>query len=128
MNPRLIPSIVALALLAIAPAAVAQVQPGKNGTARFGDPTSNARIYQDYLFGVIKNVDKNELVLEKTKFGVDQTIKLDSKTKFIHDGKPSSLDNLKVGQDVYVQTKKEKKTGDMVAKKVVTGVAATLAE
>ena len=128
MNPRVIPSIVALTLLAIAPAAVAQVQPGRNGTARFGDPTSNAGIYKDYLFGVIKKVDKNELVLEKTKFGVDQTIKLDSKTKFIHDRKPSSLDNLKVGQDVYVQTKKEKKTGDMVAKKVVTGVAATPAE
>ncbi len=128
MNPRLIPSIVALTLLAIAPAAVAQVQPGRNGNARFGDPTLKAGIYQDYLFGVIKKVDKNELVLQKTKFGVDQTIKLDSKTKFIHDGKPSSLDNLKVGQDVYVQTKKEKKTGDMLAKKVVTGVAATLTE
>lgn len=120
MKFRLIPSIVALTLLA-SPPTFAQRQPGPNDNARFGNPTSTARALQDYIYGVIKKVDTGELILEKTKFGVDQTIKLEPKTKFIRDGKPSSLPELKLGDDVFVQTKKDKKTGDTVAKKVVSG-------
>ena len=112
--------------LVIAGSAPGQIrEPGKEGNARFGDPTSIARIYQDYLYGVIKKIDKDEMILEKTKFGIDKSIKLVSKTKFVHDGKPSALDQLKVGDKVWVQTKEEKKTGDLIAKKVVTGVMPT---
>ena len=112
--------------LVIAGSAPGQIrEPGNEGNARFGDPTSIARIYQDYLYGVIKKIDKDEMVLEKTKFGIDKSIKFVRKTKFIHDGKPSALDQLKVGDKVWVQTKEEKKTGDLIAKKVVTGVMPT---
>jgi hypothetical protein len=96
--------------------------PAKPETARFGDPTGIARKYQSYLYGVVKKIDKDEIVLEKTKFGVDTTIKLFPKTKYVSDGKPSSLGELNVGDQVYVDVKTDKKTGDMSAKKVVSGV------
>lgn len=99
-------------------------EPRKPQTARFGDPTTIARQLQDLFYGVIKGLDKNEMVLEKTKFGVDQTIKLKAKTKYIHDGEASTLDRLKVGDQVWLQIKNEKKTGDMIAEKVLSGVIA----
>jgi hypothetical protein len=99
--------------------------PIKTDNARFGDPTSIARVYQDYLYGVIKKIDKDEMVLEKTKFGVDQTLVLNSKTKYIRDGKPAAQDLLKVGDKVWVDVKTKKKTGEIIAKKVVTGVMPT---
>ena len=119
--------LILLSVLALAGTALGQDdrQPIKADTARFGDPTSIARAYQDFLYGVIKEIKKDELVLEKTKFGIDKSIKLVRKTKFIHDGKPSELDRLKVGDKVWVQTKEEKKTGEFVAKKVVTGMMPT---
>lgn len=125
MNFKFTSLIIALILLISAPAASAQRQPGPNDNARFGIPTATARPYQDYLYGVLKKFDKDAIVLGKTHFGVDQTIKLVPKTKFIRDGKESSLTALKVGEDVWVETKKDKKTGDMVAKKVLTGAQAT---
>ncbi len=102
-----------------------QQKPPKAETGRFGNPTSTARLYQDYIYGVVKKIDKNEIVLDKTASGVEEVFKLDAKTKFIYDGKPSSPDSLKVGENVYVEVKKDKKTGDRVAKKVVAGLAAT---
>jgi len=99
-------------------------QPGKPATGRFGDPSATARFFQDLFYGVVKGLDKSELVLEKNKFGVDQSIKLNDKTKFVHDGEPSTLDKLKVGDQVWIQIKKDKKSGEMIAKKVFTGVVA----
>jgi hypothetical protein len=91
-------------------------------TGRFGDASATARKYQDYLYGVIKEMKPEELVLTQTKFGVDQTFKLNKKTKYTLDGKRSSYDKLKVGDRVYIDVGKDKRTGDMIAKKVVTGV------
>jgi hypothetical protein len=91
-------------------------------TARFGNPTGIARKYQSYISGVIKKVDKNEIVLTKTRFGVDTPIKLEGKTKYIHNEKPGKLEDLKKGDLVFVDVKKNKKTGEMSAKKVVSGV------
>lgn len=106
------------------PLAAQTTLPPKPETARFGNPTTIARQLQDLFYGVIKALDKNEMVLEKTKFGVDQTIKLNAKTKYIHDGEASTLDRLKVGDQVWLQIKNEKKTGDMIAEKVLSGVIA----
>ncbi len=113
-----------LGLAMVAGSAVAQQPqtPTQPDTARFGNPTGIARKYQNFLYGVVKTVDQNEMVLEKTKFGIDQTFKFDRKTKFIHDGKPSARDKLKTGDKVWVDVHKEKKTGDLIAKKVVTGI------
>ena len=61
------------------------------------------------------------MVLTKTKAGVDQTFKFNKKTKFIRDGKGSSLEALKLGDDVWVEPKEDKKTGDLIARKVVSG-------
>ncbi len=124
---RLISLVGLLACVVAALPAAAQREPKKAQTARYGNPTSTARAFQDYLYGVIKKLDAKEMVLDKTVFGIDQTIKLEPKTKYIHDGKPSFFDQLKVGDQVYVETKKDKKTGDLLAKKVVTGVGATSA-
>ena len=99
--------------------------PPKPGTGRFGDPTGIARKYQSYLYGVIKKISKEELILEKTKFGVDTTIKLLPKTQYIYDQKSGTLDQLKVGDQVYVDVNTDKKTGDMSAKKVVSGIMST---
>ena len=102
--------------------AMAQEKVVKAGTARYGDPNSMARKYQNLLSGVIKAVDANGMVLEKTKAGIDQTFKFLPKTKFIHDNKPSAREDLKVGDQVLVDVHEDKKTGDLYAKKVVTGI------
>jgi hypothetical protein len=111
-----------LGVLLIAVPGGAQREPIKPKTGRYGDPSSIARKYQDYLYGVIKTIDANEMVLTKTKFGIDETFKFDRKTKFIHDGKTSTRERLKPGDEVWVDINKDKKTGEMIAKKVATGV------
>jgi len=100
-------------------------EPPKASNARFGDPTSTARMYQGFLYGVIKELNEKEMLLTKTKFGTDQTFKFEKNTKFIRDGKISSLDQFKVGDQVWVDVQKDKKTGDLIAKKVVTGADVT---
>lgn len=123
MRQRIYP-LVLLGLAIVLPAtAQREKAPVKPETARFGDPSTIASTYQDYLYGVIKTIDPGEMVLEKTKFGIDQTFKFNAKTKYLHDGKPSTHDRLKVGDQVWAQVKTEKKTGDMIVKKVLTGVA-----
>jgi len=111
---------VCLATLAAAPQS--DKQPVTSSTGRFGDPTSIAIKYQDYLYGVIKEKKPNELILTQTKFGVDQAFKLNKKTKFTQDGKASSFDKLKVGDRIFVDVDTNKKTGDLIARKVVSGV------
>ena len=71
---------------------------------------------------MVKKIGANELVLDKTEFGDAQVFKLEPKTKYMHDGKPSKLADLKVGDMVFVDAKKDKKTGERIARKVVTGV------
>jgi hypothetical protein len=90
--------------------------------ARFGNPTSIARAYQFYLYGVIKKLDNKEMVLEKTRYGVDTPVKLTSKTRYVRNRKQSTLEALHVGDQVYVDVKNDKKTGDKIAKKVLSGV------
>jgi len=97
-------------------------QPIVSSTGRFGDPNSVARKYQNYLFGIVKEVNPNEVILAKTKYGVDQAFKFNKKTKFTQDGKPSTFDKLKVGEGVYIDVDTDKKTGELTAKKVVSGV------
>jgi len=121
MNLRALWILAILTLIMAVPAA-AQEKPVKAGTARYGDSTATARKYQNLLYGVIKTIDANAMVLEKTKAGIDQTLKFEPKTKFIRDDKPSSREVLKVGDQVYVDVREDKKTGDLYAKKVVTGI------
>ena len=102
----------------------AQQDPPKAETARFGAAEDISRFYQDYLYGVVKSISKTEMVLDKTALGDEQVFLLSPKTKFIHDGKPSSLENLKVGDKVWVD-KKKNKAGDMLARKVLTGIEPT---
>ena len=97
-------------------------QPVTSSTGRFGDPNSVARKYQDYLFGIVKEVNANEVILAKTKYGVDQAFKFNKKTKFTLDGKPSTYDKLKVGEGIYIDVDTDRRTGDLIAKKVVSGV------
>jgi hypothetical protein len=117
--------ITALAAACLAtPAAMPQSdkQPITSNTGRFGDSTSIAIKYQDYLYGVVKALTPNEMTLSQTKFGVDQTFKLNKKTKFIQDGKASSFDKLKVGDRIYVDVDTDKKSGALIARKVISGV------
>jgi hypothetical protein len=117
-----------LAVLALAAASAQSQQADRSRepeTGRFGNPTSIARKYQSYIYGVIKKIGKEDLVLEKTKFGVDTTVKVNAKTKYLRDQKPSTLETLQVGDQVYVDVKTDKKSGEMTAKKVVSGVLPT---
>ncbi|MGO8792714.1 MAG: hypothetical protein ACLQVL_35730 [Terriglobia bacterium] len=113
-------TMVAVASL-VALTAAPQSPPITSDTGRFGDATSIARKYQDYIYGVIKEKKPDELILTKTKFGVDQSIKLTKKTKFTVDGKPSLLEKLQVGEGIYIDVDKGKKAGDLIAKKVIGG-------
>lgn len=92
-------------------------------TARLEDAISVAGKYQNYVYGVIKKIEKHELILNKTRFGNNQVFKLDRKTKFVHNGKHSTLAKLKVGDMVWVDAKLKKKTEERIARKVITGVA-----
>jgi hypothetical protein len=97
-------------------------QPVVSSTGRFGDASAIAIKYRDYLFGIVKEVNANEVILSKTKFGVDQPFKFTKKTKFTTDGKPSSYDKIKVGEGIYIDVDTDKRTGEQIAKKVVSGV------
>ncbi|HEV2493328.1 MAG TPA: hypothetical protein VG204_09700 [Terriglobia bacterium] len=96
--------------------------PPKADTARFGDPTSTGRHLQGYVYGVIKKIGHDELILDKTEYGDGQSFKLQPKTKYVRDGKAGKLAELKTGESVFIDVKKDKKTGDMIAKKVVLGL------
>lgn len=116
-------AIFAAAILAAPPGFAQNTKPPERPqNARFGDPTGIARQYQGFISGVIKKINKDEMTLEKTRFGVDTTIKLLSKTKYVYNDKPGKFDDLKVGDLVFVDAKTDKKTGDKSAKKVVGGV------
>jgi hypothetical protein len=114
--------ILAACIATLAAAPQSDKQPIVSSTGRFGDPNSVARKYQNYLFGIVKEVNPNEVILAKTKYGVDQAFKFNKKTKFTQDGKPSTFDKLKVGEGVYIDVDTDKKTGELTAKKVVSGV------
>jgi hypothetical protein len=123
MNLRkIILSFIAVILTVAAGFAQSTDAPSRPETGRFGDPTGIARKYQNYLYGVIKKIAKDEMVLEKTRFGIDTTIKLLPKTKYVYNEKRSTLKELKVGDQVYVDVKTDKKTGEMTAKKIVSGM------
>jgi hypothetical protein len=115
-------ALAAASLATLVAAPQSDKQPVTSSTGRFGDPTSVATKYRDFLSGVLKEKNPNELILTRTKFGVDQTFKLNKKTKFILDGKASSFDKLKVGEQIFIDVDTDKKTGDLIAKKVVSGV------
>jgi len=115
-------TLAAASLATLAAAPQSDKQPIVSSTGRFGDSSSIAPKYLNYLYGVIKEKNPNELILSQTKFGVDQTFKLNKKTKFTLDGKPSSFDKLKVGDKIFVDVDTDKKAGDLIAKKVVSGV------
>jgi hypothetical protein len=123
MKPqKILLAIVLGALWAANPvAAQTDKDPPKSPNARFGDPTTKAQQYQDYQYGVIKTVNANDMVLTQTKYGTDQEFKFTKKTKFVEDGKATSVSQLKVGDKVWVAADKSKKTGDLVAKRVVAG-------
>lgn len=84
-------------------------------------PNAGAK-YEEMKFGILKECSKDGLVLSKTQAGVDVTYKFDKKTKFIRDGKSSKLAALKAGDEVWVDADQNKKTGDLIAHKVVSGV------
>jgi hypothetical protein len=94
---------------------------GPLGVASLGTTTAGNK-YQDYLYGVVKVVDEDQMILTKTKAGTDQTFKFNKKTKFTLDGKDGSFKSLKLGDEVWVDADTDKKTGDLIARKVVTGV------
>ncbi len=79
--------------------------------------------YAGYRYGVVKSIGGNEIVLTKTDAGVDEIFKLNKKTKFVHDGKSSSPDSVKAGDKVWVDAHLDKKTGDSIARKVVSGAS-----
>lgn len=81
--------------------------------------------YQDYIYGVIKTIKKHELILDKTRYGNNQVFKLQHSTKFIANGKRSSLAKLKIGDMVWIDAKLKKKANEMIARKVITGLAST---
>ena len=98
----------------------APAQPPDN--ARFGNPTDTARNLQNYVYGVVKSVEPTQMICDKTEFGDDQAFILDKKTRFLRDGKPAAAADLKAGDKVWVKIRREKKSGDLVALRVVAGV------
>ncbi|HET9177025.1 MAG TPA: hypothetical protein VFQ24_01555 [Terriglobia bacterium] len=78
--------------------------------------------YQNYIYGVVKKIGKDQIILDKTRYGDDQMFKLEPKTKFFDNGKRSTLAAFKAGDMVWVDAKINKKTNDKTAKQVITGI------
>jgi hypothetical protein len=119
-----------LGLLGLASSSVAQRGRGGGGgggAGPLGVPSNGTGTaggnVKGFLYGVVKTLNQDALVLTKTNAGVDQTFKLDKKTKFLRDGKNSSLEALKLGDQVWVDANEDKKTGDFIARKVVSGAS-----
>ena len=125
MTTRNIFPVLLMACALVAPVMGAQEEPAKPDNARFGDPTGIGRNVQGDIYGVVKQIGEKEIVLDKTKFGVDTSIRLEAKTKYVRDKKPGTFAQLKVGDPIYVNVKTDKKTGTMTAKKVISGIIAS---
>jgi hypothetical protein len=107
----------------------ASAQRGEKGA---GDPESSApgglhapnpaSKYKNLFFGTVKEVNNDGLVLTKTQAGVDQSFKFNKKTKFLVDGKEASLTSVHLGDSVWVDVDKNKRTGELIARKVMGGV------
>jgi hypothetical protein len=106
-------------------AQVVQSPNAPDASGRLENAISLGGKYQNYIYGVVKKIRKDELVLDKTVYGDNQIFKLEHNTKFIQNGKHSSLAELKIGDMVWIDAKIKKKTDEKIARKVVTGVAAT---
>ncbi len=119
---RLLSLLLTLVLLSL-PAAGLQEPDHSANVTRLGNPTGTARHFEKYLYGVVKKITDKEIVLTKTMMGIDQTFQIVKKTKFILDGKSTKVGSIKVGDGVYVDHKEDKK-GNLIAKKVLTGVFA----
>jgi len=104
---------------------VVQSPNAPDASGRIENAISIGGNYQNYIYGVIKKIKKDELILDKTRYGNDQVFKLQHSTKFIENGKPSSLAKLKTGDMVWIDAKLKKKTEEKIARKVLTGVAST---
>lgn len=94
-------------------------------TGRWENAISLAGKYQNYVYGVIKKIDKRKLILNKTRFGNNQAFELNHDTKFVHNGKRSTLAKLKIGDMVWIDAKLNKKKHEKIARKVITGVGPT---
>jgi hypothetical protein len=96
---------------------------GPLGVPSTGTDTAGNR-FEGYVYGVVKEMNKDAIILNKTKSGSEQTFKFSKKTKFIRDGKEMSSKslNLKTGDEVWVDADEDKKTGDQIARKVIAGV------
>jgi hypothetical protein len=126
MKPQLILALV-FSLVVFAAPSLAQkgAEGGGSGYGALGIPSVNGDTagnkYKDFRYGIVKTLDKDAVTLTKTDAGMDLTFKFTKKTKFVHDGKGSSLTTLKLGDKVWVDAFQDKKTGDMIARKVVSG-------
>ena len=94
--------------------------PGAAG--RLENAISVAGKYQNYIYGVVKKIEKDQIILDKTRFGNGQVFKVERKTRFIDNGKRSTEANIKVGDMVWIDAKIKKKTNEKIARKVITGV------
>jgi len=90
---------------------------------RLENAISVAGKYQNYIYGVVKKIGKDQIILDKTVFGDGQVFKLERNTRFVDNGKRSTKANLKVGDMVWIDAKIKKKTDEKIARKVVTGVS-----
>jgi len=128
MKRRIILGSFVIGLMGFAGTAIAQRGKGSSASPEstpMGVPHMGATAgdnFQDFLLGVVKDVSKDELVLTKTQAGTDQYFKFTKKTKFVLDGKSSSLESVHTGDKVWVDVYEDKKTGELFARKVVAGV------
>ena len=121
-QPSLLSLLLTLILWSL-PAAGLQEPDHSANVSRLGNPSGIARHFEKYLYGVVKKITDKEIVLTETMMGTDQTFQFVKKTKFILDGKATKVGSIKVGDRVYVDHKEDKK-GNLIAKKVLTGVFA----
>jgi hypothetical protein len=96
--------------------------PPKLETGRYGNPTSTARAYQHFKLGTVTEISKDELAIDKTPYGEHQWFKITPKTKFLQDGQVSDVSQLKAGENIFIDVKPNKKTGELVLITVAWGV------
>ena len=115
-------ALMVLASVGVAHAQRADQAPAPPNNARFGDPTATARSLQGFVYGVVKKVEPSRIICDKTEFGDGEPFNLSKKTRFYRNGQPSSLSDLKAGDDIWVKIHRNKRTGELTALRVVSGV------
>jgi hypothetical protein len=82
-------------------------------------------IKKGYVSGTVERIEGSDMTLEMPS-GDSQAFRLTPKTLYYRAGTAISLAEIRVGEEVWIKTKENEKTGVLAAQKVLSGVRGEL--